>query len=283
MQKLGFVITVVITILLLCHPGVQAEFQFPLKSISPDTTPYGVQQIRIDIDYNQGERLLFQREDKDREVYQMPSLDIGIGISPTVELLFSYPFLYLKQKDQRSNYGSGDLKITSVFRVMNQAKPFMESALKLAVKLPNADDLREFGTDETDFFVGGIFQKRIGKIKLLANADLAIIGNPISNETEQDDVLVYSLGTIFPLRNHISAGIEIHGVEFSRYGNDRCFIRGGIVYGSRSVLIDIGGAVGLTEESGAFQVGIGITFKYGLAKKEMASYRYFSHHNRIRN
>ncbi|MGA1792214.1 MAG: transporter [bacterium] len=250
-------------------PFTSAEFQYPFRSISPDVTPHGIQQLRFGVEYARGERFFFQTADKKREVYQLPSLDLAVGITPKVEFLFSYPFLFLRQKDQESNYGSGDLRIATVFNLITEGKILPEGGAKFGVKLPNADDIREFGTDQTDFFIGGVFLKRIGKVKLLMNPDLAILGNPSTTETKQDDILIYTIGAIYPMGDNIAAGLEFHGIEFSRFGNDRRFLRGGLAYNWNGMLIDIGGAIGLTETSGDFQVGIGITLKYGIEKKEM--------------
>lgn len=259
----------VIAILTTCASLSQAEFQFPLKSISPTTTPFGEQRFRFGVLYNKNERLLFQKEDRDRQVYTLPSLDLSVGVSPDVELLFSYPFLLINQNDQEQNFGSGDLTISGIFRLIREGTIFPECAIKFSTKLPNADDTKGFGTDETDFFMGGVFSRKIGPLKLLLNADLAILGNPNTNQSSQDDVLVYRVGVIYPLQNNLSAGLEVDGTEFSTQGNDRRFIRGGIAFNWQEFLIDLGGALALTEASGEFQVGMGITLKFGIARESV--------------
>ncbi len=245
----------------------RAEFQFPLKSLSPVTTPFGEQRIRVAVDYNHGERLLFQEVDKNRKEFHLPIIDVAIGVSPNVELLFCYPFLYMKQDGQSYEYGSGDLKIGGVFRFLTETRHLPVSAIKFAVKLPNADDTKEFGTDQTDFFVGGVFEKKFDKVKLLVNTDFAILGNPEATETKQDDVLIYKVGLIFPAGENTAVGLEVEGVEFSRYGNDRLFIRGGIATPFLGILLDASVAAGLTEESGDFQASVGFTWKFGLERK----------------
>jgi hypothetical protein len=244
-----------------------AEFQFPLKSISPKTTPYGEQRVRIGMEYNKGERLLFKTVDKNRKIYSIPIIDIAMGVSSNVELLFCYPFHYLKQEGQESNYGSGDLRIAGIFRVYKESKILPECGIKFAVKLPNADDTKEFGTDETDFFFGGVFSKRFGKLKILLNTDLAILGNPSTTETKQDDVLIYKAGGLYLLRENVVLGCEIEGTEFSRFGNNRRFLRGGIAFNVKNLLFDLAAAAGLNEPSGDYQFSVGVTLKFGIAKR----------------
>lgn len=257
----------VIAILTTCVPLTRAEYQFPLESISPTTTPFGEQRFRIGVLYNKNERLLFQKDDRDRQVYTLPKLDLSVGVSPDVELLFSYPLLLINQNDRKQNFGSGDLTISGVYRIIREGTIFPECAIKFATKLPNADDTKGFGTDETDFFMGGVFSRKIGPLKLLLNADLAILGTPDTNQSSQDDVLIYRVGATYPLQHNLSAGLEIDGTEFSSRGNDRRFIRGGIAYTWQNLLIDLGGALALTEASGEYQVGMGVTLKFGNARK----------------
>lgn len=267
LKKIVGALLFVIAILTTCAPLSRAEFQFPLESISPTTTPSGEQRFRFGVLYNKNERLLFQKEDRERQVYTLPNLDLSVGVSPDVELLFSYPFLLINQNDQEQNFGSGDLTISGVYRIIREGTIFPECAIKFSTKLPNADDTKGFGTDETDFFMGGVFSRKIGPLKLLFNADLAILGNPDTNQSSQDDVLIYRVGAIYPLQHNLSAGLEVDGTEFSTRGNDRRFIRGGIAYTWQNLLIDLGGALALTEASGEFQVGVGITMKFGIVKE----------------
>lgn len=265
-RKIIAVMISVITTTIVFPPHSMAEFYFPLKSISPVTTPEGEQRVRIGASYNKGERLLFQQENRNRQVYELPSVGIAIGVAPNVELLFSYPMLLMNQDNREQNYGSGDLKIKAVFRMFRVENNFSNSALTVATKLPNASNQDELGTDETDFFVGGIISRNIGPIRLLINAEFGILGDP-NRENTQDDVFEYKVGFIYPMSGHSSTALEIEGVEGSRRTNDRRFVRAGIAFNWSRFLIDLGGALGLSEESGDFQIAMGITMKYGQARE----------------
>ncbi len=241
----------------------KAELQFPLKSISPVLTPPGEYHLRLGASYNKGERLLFQTENKDRRVYELPSFNMAVGLSHNVELLLQYPLLLMNQTDKTQDYGSGDLKITGVFTFLRVRKIFPEFAFTLAMKLPNASNQEEFGTDETDLFLGIAASRAIGPATLLINADFAILGDPTAKNT-QDDLFEYKAGLIYPVRDYIWASLGLEGAETSRRTNDRRLIRGGIAFSWKKYLIDAGGALGLTEESGDFQVAVGITMMFGI-------------------
>lgn len=258
--------------LLLGGEQSMAGFQFPLESISPVTTPLGRQHLRLGASYNRGERLLFQAENKDRRVYELPSFSLAVGLAPNVELLLSYPLLLLNQTDKEEEYGSGDLIITGVYRLLQVGKIFSDCALTIATKLPNASNQEEFGTDETDFFLGGAVSREMGKLNLLINLDFAILGDPNRVNT-QDDLFEYNVGLIYPVNKKLSAALEFAGAETSRRNNDRRFVRGGIAFTWKKFLIDCGGALGLTEESGDFQVAVGVTLKFGIERDPAYWYR----------
>ncbi len=255
----------VISVLLLLSFSsfAQAEFQFPLKSLSPVTTPRGTYRLRIGAEYKKGERLLFQRKDRNRTVWNLPSFQFSFSASSNVEFLFEYSLLLVDQEGQSSKYGSGDLMITTLYDLPLKGFIFHHSGLKLAVKVPNADDTKGFGTDQTDLFFGGVFLSHFGKMKVIVNTDFAILGNPSSAETQQDDVLMYKVGVIYPFNTNISGGLELTGTEFSASGNTRRLVRGGFALSLKRVTIDLGGALGLTDPSGDYQILGGVSVSFG--------------------
>jgi len=135
------------------------------------------------------------------------------------------------------------------------------------VKVPNADEGKEFGTDMTDFFAGGLFAKRWGNLTLLLNADFAILGNPRTADPRQDDVLFFKAGSVYSFSPAVVACLGVEGIGFSRYGNDRLFAGGGISWVWRKMILDAGVAAGLTEASGDFQVRAGLSFLFGAERK----------------
>ena len=248
-------------------PVARAGFLFPLKSKSPHTTPLGKQDVRIGVTHNNGERLLFQKVDRNRKLTQLPSTHLAIGLSRNVEILLEYSLLYLKQKGENSKFGSGDLKITGVYQFLKEGVLLPLGSFNFGVKVPNADDIHGFGTDESDVFFGGFFSKRSGDFNFILNADFALLGNPLPTDSEQDDVFRYSIAGIYPLKEDIQALIELEGIEFSHFGNNRRFLRGGFTFSFNRFKFDIGGAAGLNDGSGNYQIQAGITLMLGKAEK----------------
>lgn len=240
-----------------------AESLFPLKLYSPAVPPRGAHLFRIGLEYNDGEPLFFQNADTDRRVYSLPEFDAVLGIASDMELGLRYPLLYLKQNGQAWEYGSGDVRIAWIYRLLKEKGWIPETGIRIAVKLPNAVSSKGFGTDETDFFAGGLFAKRAGAATFLLNAELGILGNPNSSDPTQDDVLIYGAGVVYSLSRSANAGFGVDGVGFSRYGNDRLFVRAGASRVFGRVILDAGFAVGLTEDSGNYQVIAGISIPFG--------------------
>jgi hypothetical protein len=249
---------------------LRAETLFPLKILSPSTPPAGMHRVRFGVKYNRGERLPFQERDRNRRVYYLPEVNVDFAIGSNVEVLVSYPFLYLKQDGQAWDYGSGDLKLEGVYYLANEGSLVPETALHMAVKLPTANWGKEFGTDETDFFAGGLFAKRWGNLTLLLNADFALLGNPRTENPAQDDVLFYKVGATYSFLTDARVGLEVEGVEFSRFGNDRLFVRGGISRAWWKIILDVGVAVGLTNASGDYQVQVGLSYPFGAERKPVS-------------
>lgn len=262
-------VTLAIVLLPLVVPfPAAAESLFPLRLHSPAVPPRGAHLFRIGLEYNEGEPLFFQDADADRKAYSLPEFDAVLGIASDMELELRYPLLYLNQNGQDWEYGSGDFRIGWVYRLFREKGWIPETGIRIAVKLPNAGSSKGFGTNETDFYAGGLFAKRAGATTFLFNAELGILGNPNSSEPTQDDVLVYGAGVVYSFSRSANAGFGVDGVGFSRYGNDRLFVRAGASRVFGRVILDAGFAVGLTEDSGNYQVIAGISIPFGEGWKD---------------
>lgn len=243
--------------------SVCAEPIFPLEVLSPTTTPAGVHRFRFGLRYAEGERLLFQQTDVHRREFQLPELSVALGFSHNMEVLVRYPFLYLKEEGRGWDYGSGDVRLDWNYRIWQEGSVVPETALHVAVKLPNADNVKDFGTNETDFFIGALFAKRWGRLTLLLNADLGLLGNPRTTEPNQDDVLLYKVGAVYPVSSTVRAGLELTGTAFSHHWNDRRLVRAGFAKTWGKVTVDAGAGTGLNDASGDFEVRAGVSIPFG--------------------
>jgi hypothetical protein len=236
---------------------------YPFKVLSPLPLPEGNVNIRLGISSAYHDHLLFQAEDKQRNVTELPSLSATIAVGPNTELFFRYPFLYLDQKGQDGNYGSGDVEIYGLFNIFGSREWRIPMALKVGVKLPNADDEREYGTDQTDFFFGFAAAHSIGRFINVLNIDLGILGHPRGTATEQDDVLRFDWLAGYELGDGALVGLALEGVGFSRYGNDRLLLRSGARFPWGKFNIDLGAGYGLSGQAPEWVINGGISVQFG--------------------
>lgn len=149
--------------------------------------------------------------------------------------------------------GFGDLHLGSAVRLFT-AGP-VETHLGWAVKLPNASDGGELGTDETDISFGLTAVVHAGDVRVLGAVGLAILGNPL-RFANQDDVPLarlaadwsrWNLSVSPSLRWDVATARNPHRAEGDlvlRYGP--------------TWFIEIGGAAGLSPAAADFSGRLGV-------------------------
>ncbi len=90
--------------------------------------------------------------------------------------------------------GPGDLRLTTDALLWSGA---LDVHGRWQVKLPNANDRAELGTDETDATLSVEARRALGDLALGATAGLAIVGNPLMF-ANQDDLLITHLSGSLP-------------------------------------------------------------------------------------
>ncbi len=105
-----------------------------------------------------------------------------------VVLRLSYPIQAMQFPDESRVLGGGDLRLGAA--VLLWSGPF-EVWLDQQVKLPNASDERQLGTDETDW-LGRCWVAWNGPLRIDGAAGLAILGDP-NHFAAQDDAALIDL------------------------------------------------------------------------------------------
>lgn len=239
----------------------------PISTLSPSSVKAGEMEIRAGMEYSYHEWGMFQTSDTGRELYRLPDLTLTVGMADNVELVLNYQWLWLNQEGGSMESGTGDLKITGIYRLINETDNRPACALVIATKLPDANYSKGFGTDQTDIWAGGAFSKSFGDLRLLANASIGIIGQPTGDVPNQDDVFVYNIGAIYAVTADLSVGCGLDGIANSRMDNDRTFVRGGIAFKTDLGTFDLGAGTGLSSESGDLHVSAGFSTTVGLWDK----------------
>ena len=238
--------------------GAWAGMAPPIHAVAPASLPAGAVELRCGFDYSYDEQSMFQTAVAKKELYRLPDLTLTVGMSDRVELVFNFPWLWLKQDGASTKTGPGDLKITGIYNLVKETDSAPACSLILATKLPDANYDKGLGTDRTDFWAGGAFSKTVGRLYLLANASLGLLDKP-TGETDQDDVFVYDVGAIYSITHDLSAGCGLDGIYNSRFGNDRIVVRGGIALKTDFGTFDLSAGTGLNRYSGDLHVTTGFS------------------------
>lgn len=148
--------------------------------------------------------------------------------------------------------GFGDLHLGSAVRLFT-AGP-VETHLGWAVKLPNASDGGELGTDETDISFGLTGVLHLGDVRVLGAVGLAILGNPL-RFANQDDVPLLRLAADWTRWNlSVSPGLrwDVATARNPHRAEGELVVR----YGP-SWFVELGGAAGLSPAAADFSGRVG--------------------------
>ncbi len=255
-----------ILLLLFLTSPVLAENLEPLGLQDAQLLPKNHAEFRIGLAYYDGLHNLFQEQDKDRRLAELPSLTLNLGLGERVECQLLYSYLHLRENGQGDQWGSGDLTIGLKVRLWQESLRIPALALRLATKLPNADNKDDFGTDEADVFIDLLASRNFPLFSTYLNLGLAILGDPRSYADSQDDAFRYALGIKAPLMDNSLVGLlSIEGMEGDDSINRRSAMRAGIQIPVGDWLWDLGGSVGLTSKSEDWSLRSGLTIPFNLS------------------
>jgi hypothetical protein len=143
-------------------------------------------------------------------------------------------------------------------------------AFKFAVELPNANQENGLGTDQTQFYTSLLFKKHFGKVQVLANLGMAILGSPVE-AGKQTDPFTYGIGTVIPLHRRVNLVAEVYGRQgpSGRIGNENSSqLRAGFQFRTGSIRWDVAGVGGLKQTDPDSGVVIGITYEFQAFKRD---------------
>jgi hypothetical protein len=253
-----------ICLLMVSGPCLAASLE-PTGLQDGQLLPKNRAELRVGLSYADGTHNLFQSEDRDRRVFEVPSLTLTLGLAERVEAQLLYSYLHLREDGQGDKWGSGDLTMGLKVRLWQESLRLPAIALRLATKLPNADDKNDFGTDDADVFIEALFTRNYPLFSLFVNTGLAILGNPHSGSSSQHDMIKYGVGVRIPvLEDRLDALVSVEGMEGSYSLNSRGALRAGIQARLGRFTWDLGGSVGYISKSENWSLRTGLTTYFDL-------------------
>lgn len=233
----------------------------PLEIQSAYLLPPDSSELRLGFSHTDGRHNLFQQPDVNRRVSEVPSLALRFGLGTRVEGQISYSYLRLQRDDQSTEWGSGDTRIAIKAALFADCPGKPATSIIFTSKLPNADDGKDFGTDEADNFIELLASKELSRLTLHLNLGIGILGAPGLKEG-QDDLLTYGAGVSIPVGSGAALLVGVSGMDQGQQVNSRGTLQAGLQIPLGNMTWDIGGAVGYVSGSEDWRVTTGLSMPF---------------------
>lgn len=265
---------------LACVVAAQAQ-QRPLLTEDVDIIPPGTLRIEAGIDFLQDAK--FPLSGLEGDVTRVGVIGVNIGLAPNVELQIdgvAQNFLSINSQTLpspiqlgftpglNSSNDTGDFTISTKIKFRTETKNGPSLGFRLGVQLPNSNQARGIGVNQTNAFgtilVGKKFG-RDGRVNLFGNIGIGILTAPLEDFT-QNDVLLYGLAGIFRIHRQFNIAAEINGRANTRgtsapLGTEsQSEARLGMQIKASGLRFDFAGIAGLTEFSPRSGVTFGVTY-----------------------
>ncbi len=275
--------TVMATALAMSASAAWAQ-QRPLVTEDPRTV--GAGQVLVELGVDWARDIEVPVSGLRGELLTAPAIGVSVGVGPIAEIQIDgspYRRLRIEERgvaplsallplDATEASAVDDVVIATKLRLVNEGTGRPAIGLRFATRLPNASNESGLGHDTTDFFASFLLGKSVGAVRLVANAGVAIIGDPVV-AARQDDLLTLGMSLAVALPKGFELVTEYNGRlnvadSSPRAGAEsRGVARGGVrftkgpvrfdaagLFGATTTDLDIGATAGLTWTFTAFRM-----------------------------
>ena len=252
--------------------------QRPLTTEDPETIGSG--RILFEAGMDVEREAFYPLSGLTGNLFAVPTLGLSIGAGSIVEIQIDgglYQRLSVTEREPAPLAGlldfSGDqtssikdLVIATKVRVAAETASRPAMALRFATQLPNASNESGLGRDTTDFAASFLIGKTVQSIRVVANAGLLILEDPVE-PARQDDLMIYGVS----LARAVVQGFEVVGevnrrINFTEIvgvgGDDRAIARAGLRYTYGPVRVDGAMFFGLTPRDPNWGLTTGVTWVF---------------------
>ena len=264
--------------LVLC--GVARAQQRPLITEDVDVLEPGSLRVQVGIDFMQDAK--FPASGLTGELTRVGVIGVHVGLSPNVEFSIegvAQNFLSINTRGtsafplaipagENSTNDTGDFRLSTKIKLRKETRRGPALGFKFGVELPNSNESRGIGVNQTNAFgiilVGKKFG-RDGRLNTFGNLGLGIYTAPTRLFT-QNDMLLYGLGGIFRVNKTVDIASEVNGRLNTRGGTAPLGteslgeFRLGLRVRAAGLRFDAAGIKGLTEFSPRSGVTFGVTY-----------------------
>jgi hypothetical protein len=275
MSRLVFILA-----LLMCCAAAVSGQQRPLITEDVDIIPPGSIRIEGGIDFMQGARYTVSGLNGD--LTRVGVIGVSFGMGPNVEFQIegvAQNYLSINSRGlsaipleltpgANSTNDTGDFTLAAKFKLRNETRRGPSLGFRFGVQLPNSNEARGIGLNQTNAFGSILIGKKFGqdgRFNTFGNLGIAILTAPTELFT-QNDVLTYGVAGIFRLNKQFSVAGEVNGRTNTRPGNgplgteSQAEARLGMQIRASGLRFDFAGIKGLTSFSPNSGFTVGVTY-----------------------
>ena len=254
--------------------------QRPLLTEDVDIIPPGTIRIEAGIDFLQGAK--FPVSGINGDLTRVGVIGIHFGMGPNVEFQIegvAQNFVGINSRGAsaiplslapgaNSTNDAGDFTLSAKFKLRNETRRGPSLGFRFGVQLPNSNQARGIGLNQTNAFGSILFGKRFGhdgRFNTFGNLGIAILTAP-TQLFSQNDVLTYGMAGIFRLNKKFSLAGEVNGRANTRPGSgplgteSQAEARLGMQIRASGLRFDFAGIKGLTSFTHNAGVTVGVTY-----------------------
>jgi hypothetical protein len=254
--------------------------QRPLITEDVDVLQPGTLRVEAGIDFMQDAR--FPASGLTGDLTRVGVIGIHFGLSPNVEFSIegvAQNFVSINTRGAsafpleiapgaNSTNDTGDFRLATKIKMRNETRRGPSLGFRFGVELPNSNEARGIGVNQTNAFGVILLGKRFGRdgrLNTFGNLGLGIYTAPTRLFT-QNDMLLYGLGGIFRVNKTVNLAAEVNGRANTRSGGAPLGteslgeFRLGLQVKAAGLRFDAAGIKGLTPFSPRSGVTFGVTY-----------------------
>jgi len=254
--------------------------QRPLLTEDVDIIPPGSLRIEVGVDFVQ--RAKYPVSGLTGDLTRAGVIGISIGLAPNVEVQIegvAQNFLSLNSRGPsaiplsvplgaNSTNDIGDFTLWTKIKLRNETKLLPSFGFRFGVQLPNSNQSRGIGLNQTNAYGQVLFGKKFGqdaRVNTFGNLGIGILTAP-TGLFSQNDVLTYGFAGIVRLNKQFSLAGEVNGRANTRPGSgplgteSQGEARLGMQIRASGLRFDFAGIKGLTKLSPRSGLTVGVTY-----------------------
>src|ERR1044072_4384434 len=254
--------------------------QRPLITEDVDVLEPGTLRVQVGLDFMQDAK--FPTSGLTGDLTRVGVIGVHVGLSPNVEFSVegvAQNFLSINTRGASalplaiapgddSNNDTGPFKLSTKIKLRNETRRGPSLGFQFGVELPNSNEARGIGLNNTNAFGTILVGKRFGengRLNTFANLGIGIYTAPTQLFT-QNDMLLYGAAGIFRVNKQVNIAAEVNGRANTRGGaaplgtESQGEFRLGLQVRAAGLRFDAAGIKGLTEFSPRSGVTFGITY-----------------------